>query len=218
MMTNNEGNFYSDNTGATSNEQYWAAINFWFADTLDGGDIGAQNKIWFGASATTDATLRRLFGDQVRQAIAGDLHHWCQQPVSTMALVLLLDQFTRNIFRGDARAFSGDELACSTVKQAIAAGVDRQLPILYRTFFYMPLEHSESLADQQQCVDLFEQLLAAADSSAAAMVASSLSYAKKHRTVIAQFGRFPHRNCALQRQSTAAELAYLTAGGARFGQ
>ena len=103
MMTNNEGNFYSDNSGATSNEQYWAAINFWFADTLDGGDIGAQNKIWFGASATTDATLRRLFGDQVRQAIAGDLHHWCQQPVSTMALVLLLDQFTRNIFRGDAR-------------------------------------------------------------------------------------------------------------------
>jgi len=195
-----------------------AIIDYWFADTLDGGDISAQNKIWYGGGAATDATIERLFGDRVRQAVAGDLQAWSGQLSSSMALVLLLDQFTRNIFRGDARAFSGDARARAIVKHSIAAGLDVQLPLLYKTFFYMPLEHSESLSDQQHCVDLFEQLLADVDPPGQTLVGASLSYAKTHRAVIEKFGRFPHRNEALQRQSTAAELAYLRDGGARFGQ
>jgi len=217
-MSNKSSGHSGKVVAGIDSDQVNAVIDFWFADTLGEGDVAAQNKIWYGGDFNTDATIARLFGDLVEQAIAGDLQAWSGQPRSIMALVLLLDQFTRNIFRGQARAFSGDTLACATVKQGIAAGFDDQLPVLYRTFFYMPLEHSESLADQQQCVDLFKQLLLATDSPMRELVNSSLSYAEKHRALIEEFGRFPHRNDALQRQSTAAERDYLNAGGARFGQ
>ena len=132
--------------------------------------------------------------------------------------MILLDQFTRNIYRGDARAFAGDPQARELVKQGLATGLDKALTPIQRSFFYMPLEHSESLQDQDQCVALFEQLLEEVPQQGKAVIQSSLDFAIKHRDIIRQFGRFPHRNQAIGRSSTPEEQAYLNSGGARFGQ
>ena len=135
-----------------------------------------------------------------------------------MALIILLDQFTRNIFRGSPRAFEGDERARSVLNAALARGFDHSLSYKERCFIYMPLEHSESLADQQRCVELFEALLAQAPAAYHANIGSSLNFAIKHRDIIREFGRFPHRNEILGRMATPEEMRYLADGGARFGQ
>jgi uncharacterized protein (DUF924 family) len=193
-------------------------IKFWFAEIGDGFDVSLQHKLWYGGGVETDEKITSKFGELMEKALAGELSHWSNNTQGVMALVLLIDQFTRNIYRGQATAFSGDEQAKEVVKNALKKGVDRKLTMVQRSFLYMPLEHSEQLIDQQFCVQLFTSLLAEAPVDGVEVIKSSLDHAVKHLNIIELFGRFPHRNKVLGRSSTRQEIDYLNDGGARFGQ
>ncbi|MDH4041161.1 MAG: DUF924 domain-containing protein [Gammaproteobacteria bacterium] len=189
-----------------------AAIHrFWFGP-LDAAGFAApeQNRLWFGASAQTDAVIATRFGTLVSRALAGELEHWAGGDEGLIALVLLLDQFTRNIHRGTPGAFAGDGRALALAQQAIAGGRHRALPAIHRVFLYLPLEHCEDLAVQEECVRLFAEL---AGEAGAGRIGDFARYAAAHRDVIARFGRFPHRNAILGRTSSPGELAYLEQHG-----
>ena len=159
---------------------------------------------WFrGGSAEFDAECRARFHDLHHTAARRELGHWMDDAEGALALVLLLDQIPRNIFRGSGHAFATDPLALHYATRALDAGFDAQIEPALRFFFYLPFEHSEALADQERSVALFEAL---GD-------AEFLGYARRHLDPIARFGRFPHRNPMLGRNTTAEEQAYLDAGG-----
>lgn len=184
---------------------------FWFGRLDEAGMAEPQQqKLWFSANDAIDDALRQRFGALVERALAGELQEWADHDTGLIALVLLLDQFTRNIFRGTARAFAGDPTALVLARDAIAAGRHQQLPAIHRVFLYLPLEHSEDLAAQDECLRLFRELQQAADSD---QVAGFTRYALAHREIIAQFGRFPHRNAILDRESTPEELEHLAQHG-----
>lgn len=193
-------------------------LRFWFGEGCAAPDWSADHRRWYGGGVDFDNTIREQFGMLVEQALAGELKSWLDSPGSAMALILLLDQFTRNIFRGTARAFAGDERARSVLLSSLRQGFDQALSYKECSFFYMPLEHSESLADQDRCVELFEALRAGVPEAYQSNISSSLEFAIKHRDIIRDFGRFPHRNELLGRVATAEEIRYLAEGGARFGQ
>jgi uncharacterized protein (DUF924 family) len=163
----------------------------------------AGPKRWFAKSAAFDRQIRAQFLPTYRAAAARALSHWEREPTRTLALAIVLDQFPRNMFRRSARAFAADPLARQVARRAIAKGFDRRVPPGERQFLYLPFEHSESLADQQRCVALFR---ATGD-------AESLKWAQLHADIIRRFGRFPHRNAALGRATTARERAFLDGGG-----
>lgn len=184
---------------------------YWFGPLDEAGFAQPEyHRLWFGAGADTDAELRQRFGPLVTRALAGDLDHWAADDAGLVALVLLLDQFTRNIFRGTPQAFAGDGQAVALALAAIAAHRHVTLPAIHQVFLYLPLEHSEDLALQDQCVHLFTALASAAG---AGRIGDFARYAAAHRDVIARFGRFPHRNAVLGRTSTGEELAYLEKHG-----
>ncbi|MDR3452830.1 MAG: DUF924 domain-containing protein [Rhodoferax sp.] len=206
-----------------------AILDFWFADGLTLGwpsrDLSVQ---WFGADAALDRQIDQQFGPWVRLALAGGLQGWEQDaapgatPASTpggtrLALILLLDQFSRNMFRGTAQAFAGDARAQQLVSEALAQGLDARLPWIARVFLYMPLMHAEHLALQEECVRRFSALAAQVPAVLQARIASHLDFARQHRDIIIRFGRFPHRNAALGRANTAQEQQFLEKGP-RFGQ
>jgi uncharacterized protein (DUF924 family) len=193
-------------------------LHFWFGEDCNNPDWTEDNRRWYSGGGDFDCIIRERFARRVEQALAGDLVNWERSPGASMALIILLDQFTRNIFRGSPRAFEGDERARSMLKAALIRGFDHSLSYKERCFIYMPLEHSESLADQQRCVELFEALLSEAPAAYHANIGSSLNFAIKHRDIIREFGRFPHRNETLGRMATPEEIRYLADGGARFGQ
>jgi len=184
---------------------------FWFG-ALDeqGFPATSRNKLWFQASDATDAEIRQRFGPLVTRALAGELDHWAAEDAGLVALLLALDQFTRNIYRGNPAAFAGDPAALALAQRAIAAGRHYALPSIHRVFLYLPLEHCENLAVQEECVRLFAEL---ADTAGAERIEEFARFATAHRDVIARFGRFPHRNSILGRDSTAEELAYLEIHG-----
>ena len=184
---------------------------FWFGP-LDHRGFAAPDRhpLWFSANPHTDADVAVRFGTLVDRAVAGELDHWAASDNGVIALVLLLDQFTRNIHRGTPRAFSGDARALDIARRVLAGGRHRTLPAIHRVFLYLPLEHSEELAVQENCVALFAELAAEAG---AQEIGEFARYARAHRDVIARFGRFPHRNAILGRQSTPQELAYLERHG-----
>jgi uncharacterized protein (DUF924 family) len=169
-------------------------VAFW----LEGGPAR-----WFARDDAFDAALRERFLEAHLAASRGELAGWMEDADGALALVLLLDQIPRNLFRGSAHAFATDPLARLQAARAIDAGFDRRVDPALRIFFYMPFEHSEDIADQQRAVALCREM----DD------AGYMKYAFKHRDVIARFGRFPHRNRVLGRTSTAEEAAYLEAGG-----
>ena len=185
--------------------------DFWFGELDENGLCKTdRNALWFGADEATDMRCGVLFGASLSHALNGKLDAWEATDRGLVALVVLLDQFSRNIHRGTAQAFGGDPQALALAQDAIASGRHLRLPMIHRVFLYLPLEHSEGLALQNQCVDLFEELALAGDHP---QFASFTRYALAHRDVIAQFGRFPHRNAALGRVSSAAEVAYLEQHG-----
>ena len=198
--------------GSGDIKQAIAAIHqFWFGPLDEAGFAApAQHRLWFRASPRTDATLAARFGKLVSRGLAGELESWAASDAGLIALVLLLDQFTRNIYRGTPAAFAGDAAALALARRAIAADRHRQLPNIHRVFLYMPLEHCEDLAIQDECVRLFAALGA---ETGARAVDDFTRYALAHRDVIARFGRFPHRNAILGRSSTAEESAYLQEHG-----
>lgn len=193
-------------------------LDYWFgADRADALRNPARARLWWRKDPVTDADIRARFEPRVVQVLAGGCEDWPRTPSGLLALVILADQFTRNIYRGTPRAFAGDPRALAWCRQALAAGMDRSLHPLERLFLYLPLEHSEVLADQEYCVTLLETLVAAAAEPAArALLAGALDYACQHREVIRRFGRFPHRNVLLGRASTATEIAFLKTPGSSF--
>ncbi len=176
-----------------------------------------MHKRWFAGGAELDSDIRRRFAAAVALAQAGELADWESEPSSRLALVLLLDQFARNIFRGKAKAFAGDPRAQRLVSSGLARGADLSLPWLGRMFFYMPLMHAEDLPLQEEGVRRYSSLAAAAPQELHDTLQSSLASARQHRDIIARLGRFPHRNSALGRTSTALEFEFLKTGP-RFGQ
>ncbi len=167
-------------------------------------DAGAAK--WFAKDEAFDAAIRERFEAAHHAAARGELATWAVTWEGALALLLLLDQFPRNLFRGSAHAFATDPMALSLAKAAIAAGHDQQAPAELRVFFYLPFEHSETLADQDRCVALCTALDAVSGTE-------WIKWAKLHRDIVARFTRFPHRNAMLGRESTAEELQFLADGG-----
>ncbi|MBL0920318.1 MAG: DUF924 domain-containing protein [Hydrogenophaga sp.] len=193
-------------------------LDLWFGDGLQRGWPSApRNDLWFNSTPEQDAELRAAFGADVQAALAGQRDDWAATPLGRLALVLLLDQLPRNLFRRQAGAFAGDARAQAQVQAALAAGEDETLPAIARVFLYLPLTHAESLPLQDECVRRFERLCATAAPEHKTELDDNLRYAVLHRDIVARFGRFPHRNDALGRECTAAELEFLT-DGPRFGQ
>ncbi|MFJ2284116.1 DUF924 family protein [Pseudomonas sp. NPDC087803] len=199
------------------NAPWQPLLDWWFGHAESPDEIAAdKGKLWFGKKDSQDLEARERFGVFVDQALAGELTEWTQSPEGWLAVVLLLDQLPRMIFRDTPKAFSGDRRAQKLVAQGIAADFDRQLQPIQRVFIYLVFEHCENLAVQNEAVSRFIALLAEQPEAERAVFADNLDYAERHRTVIARFGRFPHRNAVLGRESTAEELAFLSQPGSRF--
>lgn len=194
-----------------------ALLDWWFGSGSTAGAVAtAKQALWFGYRAEQDAQARELFGALCHQALQGELDEWAQTPAGWLALILLLDQLPRMIHRGTPQAFAGDARAQQLVRQGLAHGGDVLLPPIQRVFIYLVLEHAEDLAWQEQAVVQFGQLCDLADTHEQALFEGFLDYARRHRAVIARFGRFPHRNALLGRPSSEAELAFLDEPGSRF--
>ncbi len=192
-------------------------IRFWFADALESPHCALRRSaVWFGSNPDLDAQCER-FRATYESARRGELERWQETAEGALALVLLLDQFSRNLCRGTSAAFDCDPLALSVAKRTLAADLDRELAPLYRVFLYLPFEHCEELAEQQRSVELYEALEAEVPAEWKPVFTGSVHFAREHRDVVARFGRFPHRNAALGRPDTEEERAYLAASAARVG-
>lgn len=192
-------------------------LGYWFGDAADdAGVLAGKSALWFGAGAEVDEDIRRRFADLREQAVTGALDAWLATPRGRLALVILVDQFSRNLFRGDARAFEHDALARVWVDEGLLLGMDAAMRPVERVFFYLPLEHSESIADQQRSVALFDALREAAPSALRQRFDEFYDYAVRHHDVVARFDRFPHRNAVLGRESTDEERAFLAQPGSSF--
>lgn len=185
-------------------------LDFWFGAATD-PHYGQPRKAWFIKNPDFDQQIRDRFLQIYRCAANGELQSWQDQPLPCLALVILLDQFPRNLFRGQPQAFATDPLALATARQGVERGFDHQLLPVQRWFLYLPFEHSEDLADQQRSVDLFQQLDPSDPENA-----NCLDYARRHLAVIQRFGRFPHRNSILNRPSTPEEIEFLKQPGSAF--
>ncbi|AJP57951.1 hypothetical protein UC34_15185 [Pandoraea vervacti] len=191
--------------------QPWQAVlDFWFG--TPGSDVyGMARAEWFRKSDAFDEEIRSRFGALHAQAVAGELSHWTQTPLGACALIVVLDQFSRNLFRHQAQAFAGDAQALAVARELVDAGDDQRLPTAqHRVFAYLPFEHDESLESQHVSLVLYEQLAQAFG------LVDNLDYARKHAVIIERFGRYPHRNAALGRESTPEELAFLKQPGSSF--
>ena len=186
-------------------------LDFWFLPPAD-PDFGQQRAVWFRKDDAFDAAIRVRFGDLIEQAVAGGLREWDEQgPAGTLARILVLDQFTRNAWRGTPASFSGDALALASAQQIVDSGAVSTLLAVQRWFAYMPFEHAEDARMQERSVALFEALAHENEG-----YGGVLDYAHRHRGVIARFGRFPHRNVILGRASTPEEIAFLAQPGSSF--
>ncbi len=195
-----------------------AILDFWFGEIKDGLTVEDRNKFWFMPNVNVDNTIRDKFEDLVTQAGSEKLKSWQSTARGSLALIILLDQFTRNIYRGKPDAFQYDSIARRICTEGIKNGTDKKLEIIERCFYYLPLEHSENLEDQDRCVKLFEELLVRVGKSKITLIKNSLDYAVLHRSIIEEFGRFPHRNKILNRESTQQELDFLLKQGIKIGQ
>jgi uncharacterized protein (DUF924 family) len=182
-------------------------LAFWFGGP-ESPERGRPRKAWFEKSEAFDADIRTRFLDTWECAARGDFARWEAMPLAALALVIVLDQFPRNMFRGTARAFASDRLALAVTRNLVERGYDQLLLPAERLFAYLPFEHAEDLAAQRRSLELFEAL--AADSP------GQDGYARRHYDIIARFGRFPHRNAVLGRESTSEEIEFLKQPGSSF--
>ena len=193
-------------------------LEFWLSDGLQlGWPTEELKERWFKGGPALDQHIRDQFGPLVAQAMTGGLQDWALAPLNRLALVILLDQFSRNVFRGTAEAFAGDARSQRLVLDALQQDWDRQLPWVGRVFLYMPLMHSERMDLQGECVRRFEHLLAQAPQVLHERLENNLTFARQHQDIIDRFGRFPYRNAVLGRNNNAAEEEFLKSGP-RFGQ
>jgi uncharacterized protein (DUF924 family) len=182
-------------------------LDFWFGPS----DLrSAKRAEWFRKSDEFDDEIRRRFLATYESAAAGALDHWMQKPEDCLALIVVLDQFPRNMFRGSARAFAADAHARTATRHLLSMGWHQSLRPVERQFVYLPLEHSENMTDQEQCHELMHVL------SVFPETADLHVWSMKHLVIIKRFGRFSHRNAALGRASTAEEIEFLAQPGSGF--
>jgi uncharacterized protein (DUF924 family) len=174
-------------------------IDFWFSERV--------RPLWFNSTPEFDEELRKQYADLYQDAKADKLKGWEDSAEGCLALVIILDQFPLNMFRGQPESFATEAKAVHVARQAVTQGLDMQLESQYRVFLYMPFMHSENMADQDLAVELFDK----------SGLSNNLRFAHHHRDIVRRFGRFPHRNVILGRQSTAQELAYLASDEAFHG-
>lgn len=184
-------------------------LDFWFGREGD-PEYGQFRDEWFRKDPEFDARVTKQFSDLYEEAAAGSLDGWRDDAESCLALVIVLDQFPRNMFRGVGRTHAEDDRALGSSKYAVEHALDRELPAFQRMFLYMPFMHSENVEDQRRSVELFERL--AGEEGAPDVV----SYAVAHKDIVERFGRFPHRNEILGRETTSEEAVFLTTEGSSF--
>ncbi len=180
-------------------------LSFWFGDPQE-PEYGTPRAFWFQSTPEIDQQIRDFFGDAYEDAKAGRLDAMLQKAEDCLALVIILDQFPRNMFRGKPQSFATDGKALEIAKLAVSKGFDKELSLFQAKFLYLPYMHSENLDDQRECVRLFEAL----------GEPQGLDYARKHMDIIARFGRFPHRNAILGRINTPEEIEFLAQPGSSF--
>lgn len=191
--------------------------SFWFGShDSDLLTAQAQAGLWWAKDAGADEAIRRQFEPDVLAAGRGERNEWSREPLSLLALILLTDQFPRSIYRGRAEAFAFDAAAQAYALHGLEQGMDRALRPIERVFFYLPLEHAESLELQDKSVALFAALAEQVPSAETGLFEGYARYALRHRDIVARFGRFPHRNAAMRRPSTAEEAAFLHQPGSSF--
>jgi uncharacterized protein (DUF924 family) len=187
---------------------------FWFEDCLESPELAVTRVLlWFTGGEELDEKIRAEFADLPDRASRGEFDGWMSDPRGALALTLILDQFPRNLYRGTARAFEFDTRALEVALDAIGRGWDDALHPIEAIFFYLPMEHSERLDLQERSVAAFEALEARTSDALRPLLEQCSGYARSHRDVIRRFGRFPHRNAMLGRESRPEELVYLAAGG-----
>ena len=195
---------------ASAVDESRAVLDFWFG-APGSAERGQARAEWFRKDAAFDALIAQRFGAIIETALTGGLRAWDASADGALAHIVVLDQFTRNVFRDSARAFAGDALALDAARALVAAGRDAALPPHPRSFAYLPFEHSEILAAQDESLRLYTRL-----AHDAPECAGYLDYAVRHRDIVLRFGRFPHRNALLGRPSTPEELEFLRQPGSRF--
>lgn len=187
-------------------------LTFWFGDpAVDDTRYDVRRKLWFRKDPEVDRQIRSRFLPAYDAAVEGQLDEWQKSREGALALILVYDQFPRNMFRDDPQAFATDAKARVVAQRAIAQGFDQELPAVQRIFVYLPLEHSEELRDQNQSVELFRQL-----AESHPELSDTYDYALRHQEVIERFGRFPHRNDILGRETTPEEAEFLKQPGSSF--
>jgi uncharacterized protein (DUF924 family) len=182
-------------------------LAFWFGEEGD-EEYGEFRQAWFEKNEDFDREVTTRFSDLYEEAASGKLDSWKDDARSALALIIVLDQFPRNMFRGDPRSWATDAKALEVAKHAVERAYDRELPPFQRSFVYMPYMHSENLEDQKRCVELFELMGESGK--------NNVEYAVGHMEIIERFGRFPHRNEVLGRETTPEEAEFLTRPGSSF--
>lgn len=198
---------------------YSDVLEYWFAGAADNDPLlKSRMPTWFGSSTEIDAEIRDRFLPAVEAATAGELSAWVPAPKKRLALILLLDQFTRNCYRGTRRAFAADDLALDLTLTGIELAMHEDLGPAEQVFFLMPLQHAESLQIQEKSVQQFEDLLHRLPEIRQPHFRGFVEYARLHFDIVKRFGRFPHRNGILGRTDTPEEKEYLSKDAPRFGQ
>jgi len=196
-----------------------AILSFWFKEQeLSAPQIDRRMDIWFGEDAVFDAEIKETFANDIELACEGKLNHWAAKPEGRLALILLIDQFRRNIFRNTAEAFSKDKLALRLCVEGAMEKKDKSLTPIQRVFFYMPLQHAESAKVQAKAVALYNRLAESVSPTMRETFLTCAQFAELHKDIIDQFGRFPHRNKLLGRANTREEEEFLAGDSPDFGQ
>ncbi len=202
-----------------ADEAFEAVLEYWFGELEEELDFPRDKKqLWWMGGEAIDADIRERFGDLVDEALAGGLSEWGETARGRLALVILLDQFTRTLGRGKPAAFSGDGRALSACLEGIDRGQDKGLRLIERSFFYMPMVHAEDANVARQCLDVFGGLSNEIAGCGVEDHPDFLSHARMHAEIVMRFGRYPHRNEILSRKPTPEEEVYLEDGGPTFGQ
>lgn len=194
-------------------------LAFWFErKELTAPQIDGRMDVWFGEDPVFDQEIRNAFAEDVERAVEGQLDHWAKTSPGRLALILLLDQFRRNIYRGTAEAYAGDKKALKLCVEGAMQKLDKGLTPIQRVFFYMPLQHAESRKVQGKSVAIYNRLAGAVSPTYTATFLTVAQFAELHHDIVARFGRFPHRNRLLDRENTPEEAEYLAADAPSFGQ
>lgn len=192
-------------------------LEYWFGRHADDAVVAEQQRgLWWSKNEETDRAIAERFESCTTAAACGKLDDWAVSPRGTLALILLTDQFPRNMYRDQPRAFGFDSFAHRWCRVGLAQGFDRMLRPIERVFFYLPLEHAESIEDQDRAVQLFDQLLQIVPLQHKEAFNGFHDFAVRHRDIVARFGRFPHRNEILGRISTEKEIQFLHTPGSAF--